>query len=156
MTTGLNKLLPVSIRPERPAAVSGLASVIVAGHTYRRAAAAHFGLDLIETHVLGVLDEYGPMPQGRLAQHLGLTSGGATGLVDRLERAGTVRRAPDPHDRRRWQVELTERAVQILTESDANLVRVFADLDPEVVATLAEALPRVAAGMDREAERMRG
>ncbi len=156
MITHLNKLLPVSIEFDRASAVSGLAAVIIAGHGYRLAAADHFGLDLVETHVIGYLDVHGPMHQGRLAQHLGVTSGGVTGVVDRLERSGTVRRVPDPLDRRHRLLELTDRARQIMAESNASLARSFDGLEPDVAATLVEALPLLAAGMDAEADRMRG
>ena len=47
------------------------------------------------------------MPAGRLAELTGLTTGAVTGIIDRLERAGYVRRANDPKDRRRTIVEPT-------------------------------------------------
>lgn len=50
----------------------------------------------------------GPVELGML---VGLTSGSATGLVDRLERAGHVRRHRDPADRRRLILEPTEQAL---------------------------------------------
>jgi len=43
----------------------------------------------------------GPGTPGWLAQMTGLTTGAVTGMIDRLERAGYVRREPDPADRRR-------------------------------------------------------
>src|SRR5690349_16918583 len=42
-----------------------------------------------------------PMTAGELGAELGLTSGTVTALLDRLERAGHVRRERDPSDRRR-------------------------------------------------------
>jgi DNA-binding MarR family transcriptional regulator len=47
------------------------------------------------------------MPAGRLAELTGLTTGAVTGTIDRLEKAGYVRRANDPNDRRRTIVEPT-------------------------------------------------
>jgi DNA-binding MarR family transcriptional regulator len=44
---------------------------------------------------------------GDLAQALGLTVGGTSKLVDRIERAGLIRREPDPDDRRASRVALT-------------------------------------------------
>jgi DNA-binding MarR family transcriptional regulator len=38
---------------------------------------------------------------GRLAEVTGLTTGAITGVVDRLEKAGLVRRERDDHDRRK-------------------------------------------------------
>jgi hypothetical protein len=45
--------------------------------------------------------ERGPVTTGRIADLTGLTTGSATRLVDRLERAGYVTRERDPADRRR-------------------------------------------------------
>lgn len=47
-----------------------------------------------------------PLTPGRLGQHLGLSSGATTAVIDRLERAGHVERGPDPRDRRRVTLHL--------------------------------------------------
>ena len=44
--------------------------------------------------------ERGAITASELAAITGLTSGGITGVVARLERAGYLRRKSDPHDRR--------------------------------------------------------
>ncbi len=44
---------------------------------------------------------------GDLAQALGVTVGGTSKLVDRIERAGLIRREPDPDDRRASRATLT-------------------------------------------------
>jgi DNA-binding MarR family transcriptional regulator len=44
---------------------------------------------------------HGPAPAGRLAELTGLTTGAVTGVIDRLEQSGFVRREADPADRRR-------------------------------------------------------
>lgn len=49
----------------------------------------------------------GPQTVGAVSAALGLTSGAATALVDRLERRGLARRSPDPVDRRRVVLTLT-------------------------------------------------
>jgi len=53
------------------------------------------------------------MTAGRLGTALGLNSAGTTALVDRLERAGHVRRVRDPRDRRKVVIEVDERAVEL-------------------------------------------
>lgn len=53
------------------------------------------------------------MTAGRLGAELGLNSAGTTALVDRLERAGQVRRVRGERDRRRVVVEVEERAVEL-------------------------------------------
>ncbi|MEM9883080.1 MAG: MarR family transcriptional regulator [Planctomycetota bacterium] len=44
--------------------------------------------------------EQGPQTPKELAQHLGLTSGSVTALLDRLEHRALIRRSPHPGDRR--------------------------------------------------------
>lgn len=56
-------------------------------------------------HVLAAESPIGPFELGR---RLGISSGSATELVDRLERAGHVERRRDQHDRRRVAVHLGE------------------------------------------------
>ncbi|MFT7839396.1 MarR family transcriptional regulator [Saccharothrix sp. BKS2] len=48
----------------------------------------------------------GPVTAGRIAELSGLSTGAVTGVIDRLERAGYVRRVRDPHDRRKVLVEV--------------------------------------------------
>ena len=48
-----------------------------------------------------ILLRSGPLTAGDLAQRTGLTTGAITGVIDRLEKAGFVRRGKDPGDRRR-------------------------------------------------------
>lgn len=54
-----------------------------------------------------------PATPGLLGRELGINSAGTTAVLDRLERLGHVRRARDPHDRRRVLLEVTERAVAL-------------------------------------------
>ncbi|CAM5703232.1 Transcriptional regulator OS=Kitasatospora aureofaciens OX=1894 GN=GCM10010502_40990 PE=4 SV=1 [Kitasatospora aureofaciens] len=50
---------------------------------------------------------------GRLGEALRLNSAGTTGLVDRLERLGLIRRERDPEDRRRIRLMVEERAMEL-------------------------------------------
>ena len=63
------------------------------------------GLHITDHKCLDLIRQYGAMPAGRLAQLTGLTTGAVTGIIDRLEKAGFVRRANDPKDRRRTIIE---------------------------------------------------
>ncbi|WP_329351096.1 MarR family transcriptional regulator [Streptomyces sp. NBC_01261] len=53
------------------------------------------------------------MTAGRLGGALGLNSAGTTALIDRLERAGQVRRVRSEGDRRTVVVEVDQRAVAL-------------------------------------------
>lgn len=48
-----------------------------------------------------------PLTAGQIAERSGLSTGAVTGVIDRLERAGYVRRVRDPHDRRKVLVEVS-------------------------------------------------
>ncbi|MET8628995.1 MarR family transcriptional regulator [Kitasatospora sp. NPDC004669] len=50
---------------------------------------------------------------GRLGEALRLNSAGTTGLVDRLERLGLIRRERDPRDRRKVRLVVEERAMEL-------------------------------------------
>jgi DNA-binding MarR family transcriptional regulator len=74
-----------------------LATAIV---TFHEAVARRLGVTAADQRVLGVLGRMSVATPSRLAEATGLTSGAITGIVDRLERAGFARRAPNPDDRR--------------------------------------------------------
>ncbi len=61
----------------------------------------------------------GDLKMSDLADQLVLSRGGITKLVDRLERAGYVRRAPSADDRRVTMVEITPDGITTVTQSRA-------------------------------------
>lgn len=68
---------------------------------FSQAVAERVGITATELETLELFNLYGSMSPGRLAELTGLTTGGVTRLIDRLERGGFVAREPDPEDRRR-------------------------------------------------------
>ena len=74
-----------------------LATAIV---TFHEAVARRLGVTAADQRVLGVLGRMGVATPSQLAESTGLTTGAITGIVDRLERAGFAKRAPNPADRR--------------------------------------------------------
>ncbi|MEV7801903.1 MarR family transcriptional regulator [Microbispora sp. NPDC088329] len=79
-----------------------LSAVMLHGH----AGAKAVGLGATDLYALNILGLGGAMTPGELGRRTGLTTGPTTRLIDRLEQAGYVRRAPDPDDRRKVIVEL--------------------------------------------------
>jgi DNA-binding MarR family transcriptional regulator len=76
------------------------------GASFFRVAAARTGKTVTDMQVLDILDSTGPTTAGVLAELTGLTTGATTGLLNRLEEAGLVRRERDPEDGRRIIVQL--------------------------------------------------
>ncbi len=72
---------------------------------------AEHGLTYEEWDVLGALRQAGPpfrRSAGLLAKRTDLSSGAMTNRLDRLEKAGLVKRLSDPDDRRGVLIELTD------------------------------------------------
>src|SRR3954468_3660505 len=57
-------------------------------------------ISLVHLDVLMVLEEYGPLSMGRLAELLDVSVASATGIVGRMEKRGLVERHHDDEDRR--------------------------------------------------------
>ncbi|MFE2281295.1 MarR family winged helix-turn-helix transcriptional regulator [Streptomyces sp. NPDC059454] len=78
---------------------------------------AAYGISRGEFDVLATLRRSGEpytLSPRQLSGTLMLTTGGMTGRLDKLERAGLLRRSPDPHDRRGLQVTLTEEGLRLI------------------------------------------
>jgi DNA-binding MarR family transcriptional regulator len=69
-------------------------------------AAEEIGINATDLNCLNILSLAGQMTAGQLADATGLTTASITGVVDRLEEAGYVRRERDARDRRRVVIHL--------------------------------------------------
>lgn len=78
--------------------------------------ADQFGLSPVQCHVLHLIDPDQPVPMRRLADLLSCDASNVTGLVDRLESRGLVRRRPSPDDRRVKVLDLTAHGSRIRAE----------------------------------------
>jgi DNA-binding MarR family transcriptional regulator len=72
---------------------------------FHQAIADRLGMNVTDHKCADILLRGGPITAGELARRTGLTTGAITGVIDRLERAGFVRRAKDSGDRRRVIIE---------------------------------------------------
>lgn len=73
---------------------------IAAAIFFNSQAAEKIGLSLTDMQMIHMLQLYGPSTPTRLAAGTGLSSGGVTVALDRLEKGGYIRREPNPADRR--------------------------------------------------------
>ena len=76
---------------------------------YRLRIARH-GLTHTQFFLLIARYEGDGLSVGELAQRIAVDKPTMTGLLDRMERDGFIRRERDPEDRRAWRVYLTEKA----------------------------------------------
>lgn len=113
-------------------------------------AAATERLSLTQVRLLGVLRDREP-GMAQLAAHLGLDKSSATGLVDRAERRGLVRRTPSPLDRRSSTVSLTVAGRQMASRLEALVTASVEQLLLPLNAGDQQHLARLAATVDRGA-----
>jgi len=74
---------------------------------FSQAVSGRLGINSSDLECLDIVVLGGAATAGQLAAATGLTTGAITGVIDRLEKAGYVRRRRDPQDRRRVIVEPT-------------------------------------------------
>jgi len=77
--------------------------------------AAELDLSPAQCHVLHLIEPGKPMAMGRLAETLACDPSNVTGLVDRLESRGLVRRHPSVQDRRVKVLDLTPAGSRLRT-----------------------------------------
>ncbi|CAM5442812.1 MarR family transcriptional regulator [Streptomyces avidinii] len=117
--------------------------------TYNR-----YGISRGEFDVVATLRRSGTpytLSPRELSATLMLTTGGMTGRLDKLEKAGLLGRAPDPHDRRGLKVTLTERGLALIDEAVTAGVEVqraaLTGLDEDEVRVLTALLRKLMAGV---------
>ena len=111
---------------------------------------ARFGLTSADFLVIVTLRRAGKpyrMPQARLMDALGLTSGTVSVRLDRLERNGIVTREPDPASARGSLVQLTDSGLELFDQVApvhlANEDRLLSALSPAERQVLADLLRRL-------------
>jgi MarR family transcriptional regulator, organic hydroperoxide resistance regulator len=77
--------------------------------------AAELQLSPAQCHVLHLIEPGRPIPMGQLAETLACDASNVTGLVDRLESRGLVRRRPSAEDRRVKVLDLTPTGSRLRT-----------------------------------------
>src|SRR6516165_2248368 len=94
---------------------------------FHQAVADCLGLNPMDHKCLGLVHDAGEATAGDLAEWTGLTTGAVTGVIDRLEQAGFVRRADHPTDRRKV-------VVRVVPERFPEVGRLFASLAEAMTA----------------------
>ncbi len=64
--------------------------------------------------VLAVLYRDGPLPMNMIGEHLRVTKGNITFLVDKLEKDGFIKRERSSNDRRKINIEITKKGAAVI------------------------------------------
>jgi DNA-binding MarR family transcriptional regulator len=116
-------------------------------------AANRFGISRTDLHLIDRLRSDGPQTPSQLARSLGLTSGGLSIALERLERIGYIRRSQHPDDRRSVIVQATDAIVPLeeevfgpLIERMRALLNTYSDND---LVTIRQYLEKAAAAVSQ-------
>ena len=135
----------------RQALIDEITGPLVARHAtaavlFHQALAEHLGLGATDHQCLDLLRERGPMSGAELAAIARLTSSAMSGVVARLERAGYIRREPDPTDGRKQVLSPAPGRLQSLHNLfkplHADVVVVLNQFDTRQLSAIAEFLVR--------------
>ncbi|MEU7552770.1 MarR family transcriptional regulator [Streptomyces sp. NPDC044571] len=117
------------------------------------------GLHASEWYALSRITLAGGLTSGELASATGLTTGATTRLIDRLERAGHVRRTADPADRRKVVVEAVPDALAqveaVVAPARRRIAEVLAGYTPEQQVVLFDYFTRAAPAFRAATEEIR-
>jgi DNA-binding MarR family transcriptional regulator len=110
---------------------------------------SEFNLPLTHFEPMSVIDQLGGCRVYEIAAELGITTGGASKLIDRIEADGFCRRRPNPEDRRSSLLELTPAGRKVLQAAsrafDDELNRRLGGMSPRAVEQLLSTLTRLRA-----------
>lgn len=127
---------------------------------YHSAIGARLGLGPSDERALDLLERLGPLTAGELVTHSGLAPASVTGLIDRLERRGFVRRVRHVRDRRRVIVEVarprSSEAGPLAREFGRALEELYANYNEEQLATILDFITESAARQREATERLQG
>ncbi|GLY63610.1 MarR family winged helix-turn-helix transcriptional regulator [Amycolatopsis taiwanensis] len=128
---------------------------------FHAAVADRAGLNVTDFRCAEILLRLGPTNPGRLAAATGMSSAATAQVLNRLEKAGLVRREPDTTDRRRTIVHPVHDGVpqrelgQVFARFGARVAAVVADYSEEQLRTLADFVTQTTEILEDEAIALR-
>jgi DNA-binding MarR family transcriptional regulator len=148
--------LDAKTRTELAALTRNFSSATVLFH---HAMAEHLGLGPTDHKCLGLLLQHEGLSGSRLAAMTGLTTGAITGVVNRLERAGYVKRLADPDDGRRQILRpVPERIAEVgaaFLEFGPDNDELVADMDAGQIGAVMTFLARANEQLEQRAAHIR-
>ena len=125
---------------------------------YHSAVAARVGLNATDVSSLRLLREE-PLSAGDLAQQIGLTGAATTALLDRLERAGFLKRVRGTEDRRRVTVHVNQEKLgaidALYIDQGVQMAKLLNGYNAEEFRTVMDFLERTTTILTAEANAIR-
>jgi MarR family transcriptional regulator, organic hydroperoxide resistance regulator len=116
------------------------------------------GLENIKPAYLGVflsISKDESLKANELGKRIGLEPSSMTGLLDRMERDGLLKRTPDPEDRRAHKIMLTQEGIKAqfpsLNAVSDILDKIFNDVSKDNFNLIKKTLKKILANCNKEA-----
>jgi DNA-binding MarR family transcriptional regulator len=114
------------------------------------------GLNITDLECLSLLTIKGISRPTELARYTGLTTGSATAMLDRLEKAKFVTRKPNPKDRRGVLIEINKQSAGAIGPVIADVQKAHKELiasySEEELATIVDFLTRFTQNVKKQTE----
>lgn len=109
-------------------------------------AASRFGISRTDLRCIDVLRTAGPLTASHLADAVGLTSGGLSIALERLERLGYIKRHQHPDDRRKVIVQATDAVkpleIEVFGALGKRMAAIIGSYDDQQLALIKDYLER--------------
>lgn len=133
-----------------------LRDLIARLHQLNEAVGARVDLRGGDLEILDLVARYGPMSPSEISASTGIHPATLTGVIDRLERAGWLLRAPAPDDRRRIRIQARREKgpelIKLYAPMNRSLSEICAALTPDQLMVIRDFLQAAAdAGTDAAA-----
>ena len=115
---------------------------------FRNATGRKLGLNIADVECLSLIFLKGISTPTELARYTGITTGSATAMLDRLEKAKLIKRKPNPNDRRGVLIESNEKSTETIGPMVAGMQKVqnelIASYSDQELETIVDFLKRFA------------
>lgn len=131
----------------------GMSQVLLRNTTSRK-----LGLNVTDMECLSLLAMKGIATPTELARYTGMTTGSATAMLDRLEKAKLIRRKPNPNDRRGVLIEINKDSMAeigaLYTGVQQALGKLIAGYSDKELEIIADFLARFTADMQTHIKKL--
>lgn len=138
--------------------IMGVRQYGISNVLFRNVIAEKLGVNSTDMECLGLLFHKKIATPSELSKHTGLSSGSTTAMLDRLEKAGLIKRQPNPEDRRGILISIVQEETEKLAplfesgrKAQNNLISSYSEKELELFTDFLNKLVNM---MDQEREKM--
>jgi MarR family transcriptional regulator, organic hydroperoxide resistance regulator len=139
--------VPIDTKPEIDAILETIIYLYTESRRLTKGLAAQFGLTGPQLTVIKMLESFGDLSLSSLSERIQAQNSTVTGIIDRMEREGLVRRERSTADRRVVYIRLSDKGRKLARQIEVEPMEIFRgallDLGREDVKDLVRILGRI-------------